>query len=393
MRYTVEKNLCCGCGACENICPTRAISMQYDDEGFIYPVLDEAACIDCKACERVCPIIAAKKREYPEYLKTYAGYSVREEVISGCTSGGFATALSEVILDDGGVVFGVKYSDDFIKAEYVRVDSPCDLRALMGSKYVQSEKGYIFKDVKAVLNEGRKVLFVGCPCDVSALKLYLGKEYEGLYTCELVCMGVTSYRIAEEYKKYTEKKNRAKLVSINARSKKNGWFVSNLEEKFDNGKTKYTALYASYYGYGFQVYNRPSCFNCRFRDKNGVADFRVGDFWGIKETDEFWNGRGVSCIFVRSEKGLGLVPQITEKDFKFFETDYKTATESNMSSLKNKSQHYIELRERFAAVFKEKGLVSACRATASWSFRIKRLMPKKIQPTLKKIYHKFVDKR
>ena len=390
--YIVEKSKCCGCSACANACPVGAITMHYDDEGFIYPVINES-CVDCGACERVCPIINAEKREYPEYLKTYAGYSTRDSVMANCTSGGFATALSDIILDDGGVVYGVRYTDDYIKSEYVCVSSKDSLAALMGSKYVQSEKGNVYRNVKETLKEGKKVLFVGCPCDVSALKLFLGKEYDNLYTCELVCMGVTSYRIAEEYKKYSEKKNKAKLVSVNARSKKHGWFVPTLEEKFDNGKTKYTTLFASYYGYGFQVYNRTSCFSCKYRDKNGAADFRVGDFWGIKETDEFWNPNGVSCIFVRSEKGLELIPRFSDKGFKFYETDYKAATESNMSSLKNKSMHYVALRESFARVFKDKGLVPACNATASLTFRLKRIIPQKMQSTLKKIYHKFVDKR
>ena len=206
-------------------------------------------------------------------------------------------------------------------------------------------------------------------------------------------MGVTSYKIAEEYKKYTEKKNRARLVYINARSKRNGWFVPTLEERFDNGRTKAQSLFASYYGYGFQVYNRPSCFNCKFRDRSGVADFRVGDFWGIKEQDEFWNRMGVCCIFVRSERGLSMMERLAERGFKLFETDYKSATESNMSSLRNKPQKYVELRARFADAFLKKGLVPACRATASLSFKLKRIIPRGMQSTLKKIYHKFVDKR
>ncbi|MBQ7357068.1 MAG: Coenzyme F420 hydrogenase/dehydrogenase, beta subunit C-terminal domain [Clostridia bacterium] len=393
MKYIVDRPLCSGCGACENICPVGAIKMEYDKEGFIYPVVSDDKCIDCGACGRVCPVNSMEKTEPRDYLKTYAGYSEDEATISGCTSGGFATALSEIIINDGGVVYGVKYADDFIKSEYTRVESKDGLLSLMGSKYVQSEKRDIFKSVKSDLAEGRLTLFVGCPCDVMALKAFLGREYDNLYTVELVCMGVTSYKIAEEYKKYTEKKNRAGLVYINARSKKCGWFVPTLEERFDNGRVKTQTLYASYLGYGSQVYNRPSCFKCKFRDRSGVADFRVGDFWGIKEQDEFWNKRGVCCIFVRSERGLSMLERLTECGFKLFETDYKSATESNMSSLYNKSEKYVELRERFARVFLEKGLVAACRSTASTTFKLKRIIPRGMQSTLKKIYHKFVDKR
>jgi hypothetical protein len=195
----------------------------------------------------------------------------------------------------------------------------------------------------------------------------------------------------EEYKKYTEQKNGAKLVYINARSKKNGWFVPTLEERFDNGKTKKASFFGTYYGYGFQVYNRPSCFNCHFRDKSGVADFRVGDFWGIKESDEFWNKRGVCCVFVRSERGLSLTPRLAERGFKLFETDYDKATRNN--SHENKAKKYVDLREKFSTVFAKKGLISACRATASKGFWVKHFVPTKMHFILKKIYHKFVDKR
>ena len=391
MNYLAEKDICCGCGACENICPTKAISMKYDSEGFLYPELNENTCINCRACEKVCPLKCEVKSD--DYLKTYAGYSSDADVMAHCTSGGFATELSRLVLKKGGVVFGVKYASDFIKAEYSLVENEDELFSLMGSKYVQSEKGDVFKKVKETLSGGKTALFVGCPCDVSALKLFLKKDYENLITCELVCMGVTSYKIAEEFKEYTEKKNGAKLTYINARSKKNGWFVPHLEERFDNGKTKLTTLFGSYYGYGFQVYNRPSCFNCIYRDKSGVADFRVGDFWGIKETDEFWNPDGVSCIFARSEKALSLAGELEARGFKLFETDYKKATVNNMSSLHNKSERYVLLREKFAEIYKQEGLVKACKKTETVSVKIKRLLPKRMRALAKKLYHKLHDRK
>ncbi len=390
-KYLVEKDRCTGCSACKNVCPTNAISMEYDSEGFLYPITNATKCIDCKACGNVCPV-KNPKSEYPNYLKTYAGYSTNSEIIETSTSGGFIATLSKYIIRQKGIVFGVRYDSDYIKSCYTSVEKEEDLFLLSGSKYVQSEKGEIFKQVKEALKT-RLVLFVGCPCDVSALKLFLKKEYENLYTCELVCMGVTSYKIGEEYKKYTEEKNKSKLTSINARSKKNGWFVPHLEENFENGKTKLTTLFGSYYGYGFQVYNRPSCFNCSFRDKNGVADFRVGDFWGIKESDEFWNPKGVSCIFVRTDRGEEIVQKLKDMEFKLFETDYTVATKNNMSSTKNKGEKYQKLRDKFAKIYLQEGLVPACKKTETISVKIKRLMPKGLRVLAKKIYHKLRDKK
>ena len=154
------------------------------------------------------------------------------------------------------------------------------------------------------------------------------------YYQELVCMGVTSPKIAIDYKAWTEKRNNSKLVSMNMRSKEKGWFVPHLEEHFANGKMECNTLFGTYIGYGFQVFNRPSCFFCQYRDTTGVGDIRVGDFWGIKETDAFWNSKGVSGIYVRTRKGLEFVDGLKDCDFKLFETDYILATRSNMSSFK-----------------------------------------------------------
>ncbi len=391
--YLAQKNDCCGCGACENACPSSAIVMEYDSEGFIYPSLLEDKCLDCKACDRVCPVKEKNIGEYKPYLKTFAGYSLKDEIMNSCTSGGFATTISQLIIKEGGVVFGVTYAEDYVKAKYVCVTESEELKALMSSKYVQSEKGDVFKAVKEALKKDVSVLFVGCPCDVAGLKLFLGNEYENLYTCELVCMGVTSYKIAEEYKAYSEKKNKSKLTYINARSKKNGWFVPHLEERFENGKTKLTTLFGSYYGYGFQVYNRHSCFNCKYRDINGVADIRVGDFWGIKETDEFWNPNGVSCIFARTERGLELISRLEKEEFKLFETSYEKATKNNMSSTQNKQEKYVNLRERFATTYQKHGLIKACKKTETFSVKLKRIMPKGMRAFAKKLYHKLHDKK
>lgn len=389
-----QKDNCCGCSVCTNACAKKAITMSYDKEGFLYPVVDEQLCVDCGICAKVCPNNNTDNLNNP-FSCVYGGYSSDPEVMQNCTSGGFVTELSKIVVNSGGVVAGVRYSDDYVKAEYDIATSNDELKSFMGSKYVQSEKGDIYKKVKEHLDSAEKktVLFVGCPCDVWALKRYLKKDYENLITCELVCMGVTSYTVAEQYKKYTEKKNRSSLVYINARSKKKGWYVPHLEERFVNGKTKLTTLFGTMYGYGFQVYNRPSCFSCHYRGENGVADFRVGDFWGIKPEDAFWNKDGVSCIFVRTPKAQAFIKQLSENGFNLYETQYSTATENNMSSYKNKDEKYLKLRDRFTEIYLKDGLKSACRKTESISVKLKRILPADIQPAVKRIYHLLYDKK
>lgn len=386
------RNNCCGCEACANICHYNAITMKHDAEGFLYPKVDLSLCINCGLCEKVCPFTNSSFTG-ERYLKTYGGYTTDNELLFKCTSGGLITALSLQMINRGGVVAGVRYSEDYVHAVYDLARTADEVMKFSGSKYVQSEKNKIFHIVENELKSGTEVLFVGCPCDVQALKNYLGKTYHLLICVEFVCMGVSSYRIAEEYKKYVEKKYNDTLVAINARSKAKGWFVPHLEEVYASSKIRSNTLFGTYLGYGMQVYNRPSCFNCTFRGVNGVGDIRVGDYWGIKETDKFWNPDGVSCIFVRTQKGIEELKTLEQHGFALFESDYDIATQSNMSSHKNKSERYVLLRDKFSRVFANRGLVSACRATGTSSFWIRHIVPDRFHTGLKKIYHKVVDKR
>jgi len=384
--------LCCGCSACSNKCPANAISMKYDDEGFLYPKVDETQCISCGLCIKTCPIENGDNIDNP-YIKTFAGYSLNTDILMKCTSGGFVTALSLKIIERGGVVAGVRYSNDFVKVHYYLARTKEEVLSFSSSKYVQSEKYEIYKEVEKELKKQNTVLFVGCPCDIYAMSLYLGKKYGTLLTCELVCMGVSSYKVAEDYKVIAEKKNKSKLVKINARSKRKGWFVPHLEEEYSNGKIRCNTLFGTFLGYGMQVYNRPACFECKFRGTNGVGDIRVGDFWGIKDTDPYWNPNGVSCIFLRTKAGVEALDLLVSAEFALYETDYGTATLSNMSSYKNKSDKFVQLRAKFAETYMQKGLIAACRATGTKSFWARRLIPDCLHASVKKIYHKFVDER
>lgn len=380
---------CCGCGGCEIICPKQAISMRYDKEGFLYPVVDIQTCINCGKCVKICPMLNTPEQD--TYLYTYAGYSEAPDIIEKCASGGTCTAVSRYVIACGGVAFGVRYQKDYIKAEYSKAQTMEELDAFMTSKYVQSTKNQIFAEVRSELNSDRLVVFVGCPCDISALILFLGKEYKNLLTVELVCMGVTNYKVAESYVAPRVKKWGA-LTQLNSKGKKYGWFVPCLEEEYKNGKQLSNGFFGTYYGYGFTKFQRPSCSQCPYRGEIGRGDIRTGDFWGIKRSDEFWNPKGVSCIFARTEKGNTVLNELKKRDFSLFRVSYeKASVNNNMHKSKNYTEEQQKVRNRFVNAFFSKGLISACRETATLEFWIKHFVPTCFANTLKHIRHAITD--
>lgn len=386
---TELRKKCCGCGACENSCPKQAISLRYDKEGFLYPVVNLETCVDCGKCVKVCPILNLPRQE--PYLHTYAGYSEEMDIIEKCASGGTCSAISRYVISKGGVVFGVRYQSDFVKSEYAMAETIEELDAFMTSKYVQSTKGHIFSNVRQELNANRLVAFVGCPCDVSALKLFLGREYRNLLTVELVCMGVTNYKVAEAYINPRVQKW-GPITKLNSKGKKYGWFVPCLEEEYENGKNISGGFFGTYYGYGFTKFQRPSCSQCPYRGEIGRGDIRTGDFWGIKQTDEFWNPLGVNCIFARTEKGCNVLNELKSREFSLYEVSYeKASVNNNMQLSKNYTAEQQKVRELFVSVFFEKGLIAACRKVATAEFWIKHFVPMRFAERLKHLRHSILD--
>ena len=381
---------CCGCTACESICGRKAILMKRDVEGFLYPQLDETKCVDCGLCVQVCPIINRCYEDSP-YLETYAGYSVAQKVINNCATGGIATALSIETIRRKGVVFGVRYSKNHHEAEYSIAKNEKDLFDFCGSKYVQPSKTGIFQQVKEELLKNIPVLFVGCPCDVAALKRYLRKDYEKLLTCELFCAGITSDKVLKDYIKYREHKMRSKLISLNFRCKDKGWFIGNIKEIYENSKIYYKNYYGTYLGYSFLTFKRPSCFHCQYKKTITYCDIKCGDFWGIKDTDAFWNPKGVSVILAKTTKGVDALNQLTK--FKLFPVEYDKATVNN-DGYNNTNSKFIKRRNKFENLYikNNKDLVVSCRATAPINFWIKYFIPTQWHLIMKKIFHIIVDR-
>lgn len=388
-----DKDKCCGCGACSDACSENLIFMTPDEEGFLYPVLiDTEKCIQCKKCERVCPILTIDKIQICSHnIITYAGFSENKSELQSSASGGAATAISRKFISGGGKVFGVVYDENFTHASYQCASSETELEQFKGSKYVQAEKRAVYSNVKSALSNGETVLFIGLPCEVGALKTFLGKEYDSLYTCELICYGPTSAKVASEFADGLLKNYKSKIAAFSVRYKKDGlWTPPYLRAVFENGDIFLKPFYSTDYGHAFSLFPRPSCYNCIYKGDRRVADLTVGDYWGCTPKDAFWNQDGVSAIFVHTQKGRELIEKIPE--FKLIETTYEHASQSNSMLFKRREKSL--LRDTFSKMFVEHGLHYACKHTKSRKQQViqfvSRCTPQFVRPLALAVYRKLV---
>ena len=363
--------------------------MTPDAEGFLYPkIQNPEQCIHCGKCEKVCPIINVDTIQIPTHNRqVYAGFVSETDELQKSASGGIASAISQKIINEGGVVYGVAYNADFTRAEYSKAETPAELEAFRSSKYIQAEKGTIFSDVKDTLEAGKGVLFIGLPCGVAGLKSYLRKKYENLTTAELICHGPTSPKVAEEFIHTLERKYRSRVVSFNVRYKKDGkWTPPYLRAEFENGKVFLEPFYATDYGRAFGIFSRPSCYECTYKGDRRVADITLGDYWGCIESDNFWNASGVSVIFVHTEKGIKLLMGLP--NISMTEVSFESAANGN--PMISESKTVSPRRELFSKLFEANGLNAACLKIVPLKERITAFAGKHLPERVKIVIHMFI---
>ena len=296
--------ICNGCHTCYSVCPKQSIRMVSNSEGFLYPQIDNGLCIKCGLCEKKCPVINPQKIEDEETL-AYAVINNNEKIRLESSSGGVFTALAENVIREDGIVFGAKFDSDFnvIHGYTDTIESLADFR---GSKYVQSTIGDSYIDCKRFLEEGRNVLFSGTPCQIAGLKSFLNKEYENLLLIDIICHGVPSPLLWNEYKKYHEKKSASQIVKIAFRRKNDGWKQFSLAVTFDNASEYCQTLRQDAYLKLFlkDVCLRESCYDCKYKTEKRVSDITIADFWGVQnEYPELDDDKGTSFVITHSDKG------------------------------------------------------------------------------------------
>ena len=318
-----DKKDCCGCSACVQRCPKQCITLKEDNEGFLYPIVDKGTCIDCGLCEKVCPILHQGESRKP--LKVYAAKNLNEEIRRQSSSGGIFTLLAEQVIQEGGVVFGARFDENWeVKHDYTETIE--GLAVFRGSKYVQSRIEDSYRKAEIFLKQGKKVLFSGTPCQIAGLKRFLRKEYEELLTVDFVCHGVPSPGVWRKYLKETVARmcdknsvstdpistENAHVERISFRDKSSGWkkysFALTLSATTRSGSKNTVSLCEVFpqnsfmKGFLADLYLRPSCYACAAKCGKSGSDMTIGDLWGapsIIGNDD--DNKGTSLILVNKD--------------------------------------------------------------------------------------------
>ena len=302
---------CYGCQACAQICPHGAIDMKPNEEGFLYPNINATKCIDCGLCQKVCPTqdenTSLLFHLTPQYVEAAWNVNLSERLES--TSGGVFFLLANV--------YGADYKKD-LSVYHRRIENIETLKRLRGSKYVQSDIGDVFIQVKSDLKAGKKVLFSGTPCQIAGLRLFLRKPFDNLYTIDLVCHGVPSLLLFKQHIAFLEDKYKDSIIDFKFRAKKKSGWRSYVEYVFKKNKPTYTFLGKDYYSHAFHLgyFNRESCYTCVFSKSKRVGDITLSDFWGAENHYKELNKArkwGFNCVMCNTPKGHDLFNSIKKK--------------------------------------------------------------------------------
>lgn len=295
---------CAGCAACANACPKDAIAMTSMMDGFPQPVVDKERCVQCLACEHACPVLTTLPNENRKEPITYACWNKDMKIRKESSSGGAFSALATAILEEGGYVVGAVYGER-MSVHHRMIHSLEELPLLRGSKYVQSDVGNIYRQVKLKLQEGAKVLFVGTPCQVAGLRGYLKRDAPNLYCCDFICHGTPSPLLFQKYIQWIEREKRLKVSSFNFRDKHSGWYDA---LRAVNGNVYMKGKYDAYfYGFNLNITLCESCYHCSAIGLPRKGDITIADYWGIGKVYRFAEPneipKGVSLLMANNPKG------------------------------------------------------------------------------------------
>lgn len=314
----ISKKKCTGCGACFNVCTRQCIKMIEDKEGFFYPEINKAECNECNLCQKVCPVFEKKieKNNYDMPL-IYAAWSNNDKIRINSTSGGIFSELALKILEREGYICGAEYAENF-EIKHCIIQSYKELEKLRQSKYAQSNIGTIYKEITELIKKEKLVLFCGTPCQCEALHKIIG-EQENLYLVDFICRGVNSPKALRKFIENIEAEFQSRATKVWFKNKTYGWNRFATKVEMDNGTFYLKDRNEDYFmkGYiGYNLYMRPSCGNCMFKNTSKISDITLADFWGVRLNNKNEDvEKGISLVMINSLKGNKLFNDINSRIF------------------------------------------------------------------------------
>lgn len=373
IKFDFNKN-CCGCTACKNSCPTGAIQMTENSEGFLLPVVDKTKCVDCGKCDTVCPFLNSENGEKVQLLKskTYLYYLKDEKIRMNSASGGAFYGIAEQFVENGGYVCGCVWDND-LEACHIVSDKIDDVLRMQSSKYTQSNMKNCYSEIKELLKAEKKVFFTGTACQVAGLKGYLGKEYDNLLCAAIICHGVPSPKVWRKYKNALEKRFGGKMTNVNMRDKeKFGYTKSACKYEFDNGKiVQWETYLRDLYCFCFtdDLFIRNSCLDCRYKGNNSSADIILGDYY---KNIEGSGNAGVGVVICLNEKGNNTITNVKNAHVVGFDND-EFIKKNNM--LWNSTSGNPN-REKFFKDFDNAEIIKCIKKYIPFRFKVKVVLNK-----------------
>ena len=308
---------CCGCGACVDSCPKECIEMVRSPYGYLIPYVNKEECISCNQCNKVCPTLKTPRKPYDSH-QVFSAYNKDPEIRDAGSSGSVFYLLAMRIIERGGVVYGAAFVDN-LQLQHVKASNEEELRLLLKSKYIQSNTIGVFRKVKQDLITGRTVLFVGTPCQTSALYNYIPEKYKTkLYIIDFICHGVPGQELFNRSIKSYEKRHNCLVDKFTFRIKgkrHSKYYQIDYTDKDGNkGIEKGEYFNFPYYcGYMLYLCFRQSCYRCKHVGVDRVSDLTIADFWGITKLDPSVKDqeKGYSMVITNSEKGGTLFAMIS----------------------------------------------------------------------------------
>lgn len=399
---------CTLCMACVNSCPRDAIYIKTDNRGFECLEIDDELCINCGVCTMVCNKRYEVKKNIP--ICSYAAQLKDKKNLKLSASGGVYQALARHVLQKKGVCYGSygRFENGEFKVEHIRVDNEIDLPSILNSKYVVSRIGKIYKEIKTDLSARRLVLFCGTPCQAQGLRGFLGKEYDNLIIADIICHGVTSAQLFNDYIDAIEQLDGCKVTSYIFRDKSICWgtnyqyqYVAADGKKITRHCPREESSYMAHYLRGNLF--RDNCYKCTLANIQRVSDITLGDFWGIEKThpeiskgqDKMSIRAGIGCVMANTDKGIAILRELGDMlDEKEVDLESIVANNGNLRSSSYKNQG----RDDFLEMYKNNGYLPIEKeyrlavGRKRYLFRVKNMiksyMPDAVRIKLYKIFVK-----